>query len=212
MFDILVIGKGLFGSAAARYLSEKNPNIAVVGPDEPENWATHEGVFASHYDQGRITRIIDPEYVWGYLAKQSIDEYPYIEQASGIRFHYPVGCLRADYDEQRLSDARDVGRQLGAEFEYLVARELRKRFPFLHFASECAGLSERGSAGYINPRSLVAAQLKIAANRGASVIVETAIKIEINSLNVEVRTQEGNVYRARKVLLTPGAFANMLLG
>ena len=56
MFDVLVIGKGLMGSAAARYLREFGADTAVLGPDEPQKLQTHDGVFASHYDQGRIPR------------------------------------------------------------------------------------------------------------------------------------------------------------
>ena len=94
--DIAVIGNGLIGSAASRYLSAAGLNVAAIGPDEPANWKTHTGVFASHYDQGRITRVVDTSPTWATLAKRSIDQYPIIEEASGIRFHHPVGCLRAD--------------------------------------------------------------------------------------------------------------------
>ena len=58
-FDILVIGNGLIGSAATRYLGKSSNKIALLGTCEPINWSKHEGVFASHYDEGRITRIID---------------------------------------------------------------------------------------------------------------------------------------------------------
>src|SRR5215207_8952651 len=58
-FDIGVIGNGMMGAAATRYLSTTGQHIVAIGPGEPEDWQSHQGVFASHYDQGRITRIID---------------------------------------------------------------------------------------------------------------------------------------------------------
>jgi sarcosine oxidase len=33
--------------------------VVVLGPDEPAHRAAHTGVFASHYDEGRITRVVD---------------------------------------------------------------------------------------------------------------------------------------------------------
>ena len=35
MFDYIVIGKGLMGSAAARYLSQSGAKVGIIGPDEP---------------------------------------------------------------------------------------------------------------------------------------------------------------------------------
>ena len=75
MFDVLVIGKGLMGSAAARYLQGFGANTAVLGPDEPQNPQTHDGVFASHYDQGRITRRLSKDITWATLADRSIAQY-----------------------------------------------------------------------------------------------------------------------------------------
>ena len=54
VYDIAVIGKGLIGSAAACHLAASFPDlkICVIGPDEPKIRKAHDGVFASHYDQG----------------------------------------------------------------------------------------------------------------------------------------------------------------
>ena len=57
MFDYLVVGKGLFGSAAIRHLSLMSDNVAIIGPDEPADPDAHTGVFASHVnaDHGNAT-------------------------------------------------------------------------------------------------------------------------------------------------------------
>ena len=57
MHRIIVIGRGLVGSAAGRHLSALTDGVVVLGPDEPTDRAAHTGVFASHYDEGRITRV-----------------------------------------------------------------------------------------------------------------------------------------------------------
>ena len=55
-FDISVVGRGLMGTAAARYLAQMGHRVALIGPSEPQNRATHDGPFGSHHDAGRITR------------------------------------------------------------------------------------------------------------------------------------------------------------
>ncbi|MEY4037183.1 MAG: hypothetical protein RL201_564, partial [Actinomycetota bacterium] len=37
IYDVLVVGRGLLGSAAARHLALENLKVALVGPTEAEN-------------------------------------------------------------------------------------------------------------------------------------------------------------------------------
>jgi sarcosine oxidase len=75
----MVIGKGLLGAAAARHLSAAEPHVALIGPDEPLERAGHQGLFGSHYDEGRITRILDPDRTWALLAQRSLARYCTLE-------------------------------------------------------------------------------------------------------------------------------------
>ena len=128
-FQYAIVGRGLTGAAAARHLAEQVPGVVLIGPDEPVERATHQGVFGSHYDEGRITRTIDPDENWARLANRSIARYRDIEARSGVSFFSEKGCLisglttgrsqdymasiresasKLDVDIQRLDDA-DVG-------------------------------------------------------------------------------------------------------
>ena len=51
---LAVIGRGMIGAAAARHLSKMGHDVALIGPDEPADFSRHDGVFGSHYDEGRI--------------------------------------------------------------------------------------------------------------------------------------------------------------
>ncbi len=97
-FDCIIVGKGMMGAAAARHLSCSGAKIALIGPDEPEDWSSHGGVFSSHYDNGRITRTIDSDPVWALLARRSIRlgvDAPFVgEHALADRFpwfRFPAG-------------------------------------------------------------------------------------------------------------------------
>ncbi|MCB0224988.1 MAG: FAD-binding oxidoreductase [Anaerolineae bacterium] len=211
MFDAIVIGQGLMGSAATRYLSEHSPNVAVIGPTEPDDWATHRGVFASHYDQGRITRILDADPVWALLAKRSIEQYRHIEAGSGISFYHPCGGLQVAANADHIDQLARVGQQLEADLQTYRGSALVEACPYFSFPEDTAGVLEGGGAGYINPRSLAAAQLKIAQQQGASIIRETVISVKSNKAGVIVTTAEAHTYQAHKVLIAAGAYTNMLV-
>lgn len=174
MFDVLVIGGGLIGSAALRHLSGVGVRAGLIGPDEPDDWARHDGVFASHYDQGRTTRSLDKDEVWGRLAQRSIARYEALEAASGIRFHEPCGFLHVGpppgSDDDKLARVEAVGRRIGTRFERLDDAGLAHRFPYLTFPPGYAGLYEQSGAGWINPRTLVRAQQTVARNQNATII------------------------------------------
>ena len=216
-FDYVVIGKGLVGSAAAKYLSASSRRVAIIGPDEPTEWCTHPGPFSSHYDQGRITRVLDPDPVWALLAKRSISEYGGIERASGIAFHHPAGVLRVapsgldKLDRDEMTDIAAVGRGFQVEFEVLEPPGVRDACPQLHFPDGHAGMLEKGGAGYVNPRALIEAQVRISAVQGTSVIRGTIAAIRLTREVVELHTDGGDTYQARKVLVATGAYADQLL-
>ncbi|HMP53328.1 MAG TPA: hypothetical protein PKD05_17395 [Candidatus Melainabacteria bacterium] len=42
-FDCVVVGAGLIGSAAAKYLARYLDNVALIGPTEPLDWQSHSG-------------------------------------------------------------------------------------------------------------------------------------------------------------------------
>jgi glycine/D-amino acid oxidase-like deaminating enzyme len=89
---LAVIGRGMIGSAAARHLS-KMGHVALIGPDEPADLLRHNGVFGSHYDEGRIMRRFDPEPFWVQMNCAAISRYDEISAESGVEFYREVGVL-----------------------------------------------------------------------------------------------------------------------
>lgn len=213
MQDIIVIGAGLMGAAATRHLAKNFPELAVtvIGTAEPENHKTHTGVFASHYDQGRITRVLDRSPIWGHLAYKAIQRYPTIEAESGIRFHHRVGCLRVHDTDAAVREVQAVAEQYPAEFDVLATDAAHERFPYFRFAGPVTAFAETGESGYVNPRQLVAAQLAAAQKHGAKLVREQVADVDIHADYLRLTTTTGNTFQARKILLTTGGFTNLLL-
>ena len=92
-FEYIVIGNGLFGSAAARYLSQESKDVAVIGPDEPKDELTHDDVYASHYDERRMVRILGRSRIRSEIGRMAMDNYRMLEEKSGIPFYEPVGGI-----------------------------------------------------------------------------------------------------------------------
>lgn len=212
-FDYIVIGKGLWGSAAGRYLSQWGHQVAIIGPDEPENPQIHDGVFASHYDQGRLTRQLDRNPIYSLAAKQAIANYRMLEEQSGVSFYNPVGMILADragLNGRYTGNPVAAAAELGVDYHFYQPGDTswQTQFPYLAFPSDFAILFEPDPAGYINPRGILKAQLTIAQKQGAKLISEMVVGVTADDDGVSVQTKEGQQYRAQKILVAAGAFTN----
>lgn len=209
-YDSLVIGKGLIGSAVAKYLSRAGGRIAVTGPDEFT--ALKEGiVFSSHYDQSRIQRIIGKDETWTLLNQQAVNEYASLEHSTGIRFHSGAGCLYVNpYGSDAYLDAA-AAQALKFHLNFTAlpdAKKLSVAFRDFHFPSSSAGLFETAPSGHINPRLLIQAQLKSAEQNGVNIFNDTINNMSYEHDQIKMTALSGKIFYAKKVLLAPGAFIN----
>lgn len=209
-FNTIVIGKGLVGAAAAKYLSLQEKSVAVIGPDEPTHY-DEAVVFASHYDQARVQRLIGRDEHWTRLNRDAAAQYPSIEQQSAIHFHEAVGCLYVNpYGHDEYLQQVPVLSQaftLPAE-SFSTASALNSRFTNFHFPEGATGIFESTPAGLINPRQLIKAQLKLFEQQQGTIITETATDVMVADSQFTVTTTAGNRYHADKILVAAGSFVN----
>ncbi len=212
MYDFIVIGKGLMGSAALRYLSAVSSNVAIIGPDEPAVHETHEGIFSSHYDEGRLAGHLGKDITWAQMSARAIAQYPLIEEQSGIRFHVACGGLRVNRPDSELTylaNRTQIIKTLNLPMRsYADPTAISQVHPMLAFPEGYIGLFEPAPAGYINPRPLIRAQLAIAEQSGATIVREIAVHVKRLTDGWEVSTDSGASYRTRSLLLATGAFSN----
>jgi sarcosine oxidase len=201
----------MMGASAARHLANMVQGVALIGPSEPADKVNHRGVFASHYDEGRITRTIDPDPVWAMLARNSIGRYRDIEAATGISFYREAGALltgagssdgRAYVDRtQRAADVADV------VAERLAGETLKQRFPWFSFPEGSEGIYEATGAGHISPRRLVAAQTQLAGRAGATRIDAAVASVREAGGHVVIELVDGETVEAESVLCAAGGFS-----
>lgn len=213
MFDYIIIGKGLIGSAAAKYLSLESKSVVIIGPDEPVHDVNSAQVYASHYDQGRVQRMIGIDPVWTLLNTQSVSAYAQLEKESGIKFHYPVGCLyvypegKDDYLEKLPQQAK----QFNVPYDHFDNGEaIHKALPDFVFPARSNGMLESGPSGHINPLQLIKAQLTIFEKNGGKIFKDTVTSVSKVDNCYQIQTAAGEKMLANKVLITAGAFSNFL--
>jgi len=210
LYDCIVIGKGLIGAAAGRYLKQSLEHVLVIGPDEPID-PDKAQVFASHYDQGRVQRIVGISDTWTKLNKESTDQYQFLQSESGINFHYPVGCLYVSpfKKDSYLNNAPRQAQQVGTSVSFFDSPEaLHMVVPDFVFPPGSHAMLEHGPSGHINPLSLIQAQLKIFEKNIGVAVSDTVVKIEKRGATFFVYTLDGDNYLAHRVLITAGAFSN----
>ncbi|KAK7198599.1 FAD dependent oxidoreductase [Novymonas esmeraldas] len=107
-FDVIVVGAGMFGSSAAKYIRRMQPSlrVAVVGPDD------NRGPLArgQHFDEARICRRVESSAAWAHLNDLGALSYGETEATSGIDFYTPCGCLwvASAADAERIGAALDA--------------------------------------------------------------------------------------------------------
>lgn len=67
IYDVAVLGAGLFGSATAKYVSEDVEFSVLIGPSESAKHSTD--IFGAWFDEGRIAELADSTDPWYTVGK-----------------------------------------------------------------------------------------------------------------------------------------------
>lgn len=211
IYDVLVVGKGLVGTATAKYVSMTHGSVAIVGPDEPVDYQKAI-VFASHYDQARVQRIIGKDEVWTRLNLDSVAEYDALQKQTNIHFHEPVGCLYVNPygEDEYLSNAISLSKNFHQTPLFLnTAEDIKSVYQNFNFPAKAQGLMETAPSGHINPSKLVEAQLFAFKKNGGEVIHDTVLELKKEKDLFIVTTHSGQQLYAKKVIVATGSFLNV---
>ena len=209
-YDVIVVGRGLIGSAAARHLATRGVSVALIGPGEPADHRTHTGVFASHYDSGRIVRILDPNPYYAQIAKASIGRFRALEEQTGTNFYHEVGYLVASNNQAYLNQMEACAKLHYPQVEHISQPNLVDRFPYFNFPKDIRALYQPTHGGHLNPRQHIAAQNKALEMMGGVVIEDTVVEIRPTESRIEASTSGGGGWvSGGRILLATGIYANV---
>ncbi|MEU4242626.1 FAD-dependent oxidoreductase [Actinoplanes sp. NPDC026619] len=202
MLDVVVIGGGAMGSAAAWRLAARGRPVALL-----ERFAPGHTRGASH-GASRIFRLVysDPGYI--ALAQRALPLWRDLEEASGTAVLDITGGV--DHGNQAvlaaLSEALEAA---GAPGKWLAAEEAADQWPGLRFTDR---VFFHPSSGRVHADRSVAALQQSAAGLGAEIHHETPVEaITVRGDDhVEVVTA-GRTWHARRVVVAVGAWSAKLL-
>lgn len=205
-YDVIVIGLGGMGSAAAYRLAQRGRRVLGI-----DRFAPVHNLGSSH-GGSRITRqayFEDPAYV--PLLLRAHELWAGIERDSGRKIFTRCGGIMLGGPESRtVSGSLASAREWDLPHELLDAAEIRRRFPTMRPEDHEIALYEE-NAGFVVPESSVAAHLQLAARAGAELHhEEKVLSWRETSTGVRVGTSQ-NFYTADRLVVCPGAWAPGLL-
>src|SRR3954463_11458426 len=206
-FDVIVIGAGMAGSAAAWQLSGDGRRVLLL-----EQFSIGHGRGSSH-GESRIFRFAYPQVEYAKFAMQSKPLWMELERESRRRLLHSIGGLDFADDAELFGEVRQIVaalRQNGAVCEELDGREIRRRFPQWRISDEAVGVFSP-DGGWIEAGNAVRAMVEQTAARGGVVRdEEVVLKIEVGAEEVRVATGKGN-YVAGRLVIAAGAWIQDLV-
>lgn len=206
-FDVIVLGLGSMGGAAANSLAERGLDVLGLETFEPghDQGAAHGG--------SRIIRqayFESPDYV--PLLRRSYDGFRKLEEESGRSLMTLCGGIYlGDPDDLTYRGSLEAARLHGLEHEVLDADHVRRRFPTMNPAEDAMAVYE-ANAGYVRPEETTIANAEVAAKKGATLRFHEPVTHwqATPAGGVEVVTTQG-VYGADRLVVTPGPWAPQVL-
>jgi sarcosine oxidase len=201
VFDVIVIGLGAMGSAAAYQLSKRSAKVLGLEAFTP----AHER--GSSHGESRIIRqayFEDPAYVplvlrayelWDQLQEESGEDLLHI--TGGLAIGPPQGTL--------VTGCLKSAARYGLGHDLLDSEQMRQRFPQFALAdSEVAFYEDK--AGYLRPEECIRQHLRGASKRGAELhFEEPVLSWRASQSGDSVRVTTGKqTYHANSLVICAG--------
>ena len=203
--DVVIVGGGLVGCAAALHLRERGASVAVVEKNQL-------GAAASGVNFGGVRRNGRKLAELG-IAARALSVWKRLPELVGSDCEYEITgnikVARNDEDMAAIADHAEAQAAYGVEVQMLGRNTLRDRYPWL-------GLSAVGAAycpgdGQANPRLVGPAFARAARAAGATLIEQDGAKhVERDGSGFVVETESGRTLRGDTLINSSGAWGGRL--
>jgi sarcosine oxidase len=205
-YDVVVLGVGGMGSAAAYHLARRGLSVAAVEQFTPG----HDR--GSSHGLSRIIRLAyfeHPSYV--PLLRRAFELWRELESESGERLLHVTGGMDIGRPGSRVFEgSRESCTAHDLPHEILAAAEVNARFPGYHLPEDYRAVFQP-DAGFLEPEKCITTNARLATARGATLMTgRDAVSWSPDSGGVVVRFTDGEI-RARQIVLTAGAWMPKLV-
>lgn len=199
--DVLIIGAGVVGCAAAYYLRKNGVSVTVIESDMIGNGGSCRnggGVRVS----GRDPRELE---ICAYGVKNI---WPTLSEELGIDVEYrQKGYLVCGYDDSHrklIKDRINAAAKFGIKMELKEESEIRELYPYVSEHVTCAGWTP--TDGVANPLKTTLGFYIRARQNGAKFITgEKVLRIEkVKGRARRAISESGNIYEAQNIILACG--------
>lgn len=208
-FDVIVIGLGGMGSAAAYQLAKRGKRVLGLEQFQPAH------ANGSSHGSTRIIRqsaFEDPAY--GPLGMRAYELWKELEEVSSRKIVTRTGGVFVGSPKNRtVAKTIESARQNHVDHEVFEGRELERRYPQLRVPSGQIAYFEPGM-GVVSPEETILAHHEVAKANGAKLHFNEAVaEWSVNEENGNVRVVTDSAeYTAEKLVIASGAWAPRLLG
>jgi monomeric sarcosine oxidase len=202
--DLIIVGAGLAGAAAAYTAARRGQNVVVLEAFGP---AHRNG---SSHGSARIFRRAYPDPLYVRLTGQSGRRWRELEAASGERLLTLTGEI--DFGDAREPERlHHVLTECGVPAELLPEQAAAERWPFIDFEG-VGPVMYHEEAGVLDPDRAIAAMLRLAAASGADVRFETPVeKLAAAADGGAVAITAGQTFTAPVAVVAAGPWIAPLL-
>jgi sarcosine oxidase len=205
-YDVIVLGLGAMGSAAAYHAARRGQRVLGLdahprGHDLGSSHGRTRMIREAYYEA--------PEYV--PLVQRAYALWRDLEAESGRSLLRITGGLYLGRpDSELVAGVLASARQHGLAHDELDAAEVTARFPGFRPTEDQIGVYE-ANAGILEPEACVGAHLDLAARHGAELRHAEAVRRwSPDGDGVRVETEQGS-YRADRLVITAGPWAAEVL-
>ncbi len=205
-YDVIVIGAGSMGMSTGYFLAKQGKKVLLLDAfDPPHSHASHHGetrIIRHAYGEGE-------EYV--PLALRAQELWGELEQLSGKSLFLKTGVLNIGEEKSPfISMLITSANKHQLPLEILSAEDANQRFEGLNLPPEYIGCFE-STSGVLRVEDCIQAYRDLALAEGATLLTHHKVSdITLNDDSVTV-TANGNTFRAKKLVVSVGAWSNDLL-
>ncbi len=204
-FDVIIIGSGGVGSAAAYYLAKAEQKVLVL----EQFTINHQK--GSSYGYSRVIRYAYDNPIYVNLMRAAYPLWFALEEEAKETLYIKTGEL--DFGKINAPSLQEVANSMKREnipYEDLDAADIKQRFPQFTIPDNMEGLYQ-ADTGILKASNCVLAHLKLAQKYGAIIQDRTpVISINSNFQKVTIRTNN-ETYDCQQLIIAAGSWNKKLL-